>query len=69
MVFSVEVVQLDLMNPETFQYRVFNDEDKFVASFEDLEEANAFIVDNGGSPQSAILWKRGIQATAGSVFR
>ena len=66
--FHIEVVQLDLDNPETFQYRVFC-ESVFVAGFEDLESANAFIIENGGDPQTVRLWRKGIQVTAGSTFR
>lgn len=68
MIFSLELVQLDIMNPEYFQYRVFA-EDNFVTAFNSLEEANAFIVDHGGDPQSVVKWVKGIQATAGSTYR
>lgn len=68
MIFSLELVQLDLMHPEYFEYRVFA-EDIFVAAFNTLEEANAFIEANGGNPQTVIKWVKGIQATAGSTYR
>ncbi len=68
--FYVEAVQMDLMHPEAFEYRVFTkDGDKFVAGFPHLDEANDFIVENGGEPQEVRLWRKGIQATAGSTYR
>ena len=67
--FRIELVQLDLMHPETFQYRVFSDE-VFVAAFDTLDEANSFIVENGGQPVGAVGgWRKDFSATAGSEYR
>lgn len=66
--FRIEAIQMDLMQPDEFQYRVFN-EGGFVAGFPSLPEANDFIIQNGGQAQDVRLWRKGIQATAGSEYR
>lgn len=66
--YTVEIVELDLMNPESFQYQVFN-EGKFIVGFATLAEANAFVVEHGGEEQLVLPFEKSWFATAGSEYR
>jgi len=64
----IELIELDLDNPESFQYRVFND-DVFVVSFATLAEANDFVVNHDGTAQLVLPFERGISAKTDTPTR